>query len=176
MNVDDVLAQHLHESHHPRRIGNDNAVVNVELGRIGRKFAGGQDCVLGLSRPLVLCQFVHVVVPPCAPVLKIVDDDAAFLAVVNYNVFDIGPSFASADAVDLVTAEFCLERIKQLDLCPLTKLISSLLLKLPLEVLQLVGEFAGFFRMLGILTFSASTLSFSRASRACCTRWFTMFS
>jgi len=64
--------------------------------------------VLGLGCHLILGQLRHVFVAPNATVLRIIDDLATVLTVVDNNVDDVGACDTFSDAFNSVASEFAL--------------------------------------------------------------------
>ena len=70
---------------------------------------------------LVGGELTDEVVAPCAMVLRVVDDGAALLAVVNDDMEDVGPGLTLVNAFDPVALELSLQRLEQIDLGTLAK-------------------------------------------------------
>src|SRR5579863_10161090 len=100
----------------------------MQLARLLREHSCRKDRVIGLCGSLVFRQLLHVIRAPRAAVLGIVYDRAAFFAVVNDNVSDIGAGCSFGDAFDSVRWELSLQSVKQVDLRTLTSFFSGFLL------------------------------------------------
>ena len=73
-------------------------------------------------------------------VLRIVDDRAALLSVVNNGMQDVRTLLALSHAHDAITIELSLQRFKQIDLGAFAELFCGLLLKGALQFFHLVGQ------------------------------------
>jgi len=68
---------------YPRRVGDNHAILEMKLFRVGGELERGKNCVLGLRGDLVSRQLVHVVVAPRRPILRVVDDATTYFSVMD---------------------------------------------------------------------------------------------
>ena len=79
----ELVAQDLDDRQHARGIGDDHAVLRVDLALVLRELVARQDGVVRALRQLVGLQLGGEAVLPGVAVLGVVDDLAAHLAVVD---------------------------------------------------------------------------------------------
>ena len=81
-----------------------------------------------LRRHLVRRQLRHELATPCIVILRVVDDAAALLSVMDDGMEDVRAGLALVDALDLVAFEFAFQQLEEVDLRTLPEFFGGLVI------------------------------------------------
>src|SRR5712691_6607232 len=98
------------------------------------KLVRGKNRMLSFIRKLIGLELRDVLVSKLTVILRIVKDGAAFFAVQHHDVTDISARSALRDAGNAIIWKLLSERLEQVDLGTLAKLLAGLLFERPLQL------------------------------------------